>query len=317
MYDPTKPYIPEIKRLIQTTWNTKYLKVDNRGVLRKYSAHNVEWRHTDGIGTKGQDHWRKRTFAAAVEDALANSFNDCARDRAIPLEICNHIFLPTDDHRAIIEIVSHLAEQCRAHDIAITGGEIAIHEGSKGLEISITMLGIKRSLEANQYRDGDVLIGIGSSGAHSNGFTKIHSVYDDWESLPDNITTPTLMYYDVVDGIDRMRMISIHGMTNITGGAFTKMKEQLGAHNAYIHRRHALTPHPIFGEMLARGVREEDMYRIFNCGIGFVIGVEARFVDACLFIIRQQFRAAVIGDVKVGTGDVHIQSMFSLEEFTY
>lgn len=315
MYDTTKPYISEIKRLTQTTWNTKYLKVDYRGVMRRQNAYGVEWRHTDGIGTKGQDHWRKRTLAAAVEDAFAMNLNDCARDRAIPLEICDHIFLPTDDHQAMVEIISHLAEQCRMWNIAITGGETAIHEGSRGLEISITMLGIKRSFEANQYRDGDVLIGIGSSGAHSNGFTKIHSVYGGWESLPDDITTPTLIYYNVIDSVDRI--FCIHGMTHITGGAFTKMKDQLGAHDAYIHRRHNLAPHPIFGEILAQGVREEDMYRIFNCGIGFVIGVDAAVVNTCLSIIRQQFRAAVIGDVKIGMGNVHIQSMFSLEEFVY
>ncbi len=315
MYDPTKPYIPEIKRLIQTTWDTKYLKVDYRGVLRKSNAHGVEWRHTDGIGTKGENHWRKRTFAAAVQDALANSLNDAARDRATPFEICSHHFFPCDDYEAIIEVQSHLARHCQARDIAITGGETAIHEGSKGLEISITMLGIKRSLEANQFRDGDVLIGIGSSGAHSNGFTQIHSVYHDWESLPDDITTPTLIYYDVIDSVDRI--VGIHGMTNITGGVFTKMKEQLGAHNAYIHRRHTLTPHPIFWEMLARGVSEGGMYCTFNCGIGFVIGVDPNVVNISLKIIREQFNADVIGEVKSGSGIVRIESMFSHNIVTY
>ncbi|MDP3770149.1 MAG: AIR synthase-related protein [Candidatus Sungbacteria bacterium] len=314
MYDSTKPYISEIKRLIQTTWNTKYLQVNTYGVRRKPGApQGMEWRHTDGIGTKGKDHWRKRSFAAAVQDALAMNLNDFARDRCIPFEICDHIFLPVDDHEAMISIVSHMADLCRVHHLAITGGEPAIHEGSQGLEISITMLGVRRSFELNTYHENDILIGIGSSGAHSNGFTKIHQMFDDVQSLPDDIITPTLIYYNCIEEIDRI--FGIQGMTHITGGAFTKMKEFLGTNDAYLFRNHTLDPHPIFWELVRRGVGEEEMYKIFNCGIGFIIGVTPHVVSVCLKILRQLFSADVIGLVKPGTGSVHIQSMFSHREF--
>lgn len=317
MYDTTKPYNAEIKRLIQTTWDTKYVRVDKSGVWRKFGApKGAEWRHTDGIGTKGEDHWRMRTFAEAVQDALAMNFNDFARDRAIPFEVCDHIFLPVDDYSAITTIVSHMADQCRMHHLAIADGETAIHEGSRGLEISITMLGVRRSGEPNEFRENDVLIGIGSSGPHSNGFTKIHHVFDEWEPLPDDITRPTLIYYDVIDSIDRM--FGIHGMTHITGGAFTKMKKYLGMNDAVIHKFHGLEPHPIFWELVKRGVKEEEMYRTFNCGIGFVIGVDERTITSCLSVLKQaQFNAAVIGRVQPGHGRVHIQSMFSDREYMY
>ena len=316
MYDTEKPYNAEIKRLIRTTWNTRNLVVNEYGVRRKPNApKGPGWRHTDGIGTKGEDHWRMRTFAAAVQDALAMNLNDCARDRAIPFEICDHIFLPTDDHAAMIEIVSHMAEQCRSHDLAITGGEPAIHEGSKGLEISVTMMGVRRSFHPNQFVEGDVLIGIGSSGLHSNGFTRLHHAFSDWEVLPEDITTPTHIYYGCIDKIDRTW--GIHGMTHITGGAFTKMKEYLGTNDAMIHKFHGLEPQPIFGDLVKRGVREVDMYRTFNCGIGFVIGVDQRVVDACLRHIKEQFRAAVIGRVGPGQGRVNIQSMFSHREYMF
>ena len=310
MYDTTKPYLAEIKRIMQTTWNTKYLRVDKYGVRRKFGAPSgVEYRTTDGIGTKGEDHWPRQTFKEAAQDALAMGLNDACRDRAIIFELCDHIFVPFDDHQAIISIVSHVADQCRSYDIAITAGETAIHEGSKGLEISITMLGVKRSLVPNEFHEGDILIGIASSGMHSNGFTRLHGLYDDWESPPDDITTPTLIYYHCITSIDRV--LGIHGMTHITGGAFTKMKEHLGAHDAYIHRQHKFIPHPIFSEITSRGVSEEEMYRTFNCGIGFVIGVDSRFVHSCLSVLNQEFKAAIIGEVKAGNGMVHIESMFS------
>lgn len=316
LYDTTKPYIPEIKRLIQTTWNTKYVQVNQYGVRKKPGApQGIEWRHTDGIGTKGEDHWRQRTYAAAVQDVLAMNLNDFARDRCIPFEVCDHIFLPSDDHGAMISIVSHLAEQCRSHHLAITGGEPAIHKGSQGLEISMTMLGVRRSFASNEFREGDVLIGIGSSGAHSNGFTKIHQIFDNRELLTDDITIPTLIYYASIEEIDRI--FGIHGMTHVTGGAYTKMKESLGAHDAIIHRSHDLKPHPIFWELVRRGVTDEEMYRTFNCGIGFIIGINERIADICMRIIREEFNAAIIGHVVPGQGNVHIQSMFSDKELIY
>ena len=311
MHDTRKPYIPEIEQLIRTTWNTKYLRVDQYGVRKKPSASKgPEWRHTDGIGTKGEDHWRMRTFAFAVKDALAMNLNDFARDRAIPFEVCDHIFLPVDDHEAMIGIVSHLSEQCRVHHLAITGGETAIHEGANGLEISITMMGVRRSLAPNEFQEGDVLIGIGSSGLHSNGFTRLHKAFDIQEELPDDIVTPTLIYYDCLTGIDD-RIFGIHGLEHITGGSFFKMKKHLGDNDAYIHRAHGLMCHPIFQELVKRGVLEDEMYRTFNCGIGFVIGVEKRIAPVCLRIIKQQFDAAIIGCVTKGQGMVHIESMFS------
>ncbi len=309
MYDTTKPYISEIERLIQTTWQTKYVSAHERGVFQKYNpATGVLFRHTDGIGTKGRDHWREQTLAFAVTDALAANFNDFAVARAIPMEVCDHIFLPVDDHPAILEIVSQLAAQCSKWDIAITAGEMAIHEDFEGLEISITMLGAKRSFAANQFRDGDVLIGIESSGPHANGFTLIHNVYGD-KDFPSDITTPTFIYLKHIEEIDNA--CDIHGMVNITGGAFTKIKKYLGQHDAYIHRWHSLEPHDIFWDLVRRGVPERIMYKTFNCGIGFIIGVSPDMTKACFSILKPDFNANIIGKVKAGLGRVHIQSMFS------
>lgn len=318
MYDTTKPYIPEIERIIKTTWDTKYLRVEERGihergVHRKPSICGPDFYHVDGIGTKGEDHWRERTFQAAVLDALAMNLNDFCLARAIPIAICDHIFLPKDDNEAILQIVSFLATECRMRHIAITAGETAICDTMKGMEISITMSGFKRNLRPNQFCDGDILIGIGSSGPHSNGFTKIHEVFGD--QRPSTITTSTLIYFDVIDGIDRI--FEIHGMAHITGGGFTKIKRFLGDHDAHIGRDHDLQPHPIFGDLLNKGIPEKDMYSIFNCGIGFIIGVDKDAVRGCLSMLMSQFKAVVIGNVIPGTGRVCIQSKFSDQTYIY
>lgn len=311
MYDTTKPYIERIEAIIRSTWDTKYLRVDATGIQKK-EFWQVDFHHTDGIGTKGADHWRDRTFHAAVQDALAMNLNDFCLARAIPTAICDHIFLPKDDHEAILEIISFLAAECRMRDIAITAGETAIHDNLNGLEISITMSGFKRSLKSNQFREGDILIGIASSGPHASGFTKIHELFND--AMPRVLTTPTLVYFDHINEIDHG--IGIHGMTHITGGGFTKIKRFLGACDAHIGRHHHLGPHVIFWDLLAKGVLEKELYQTFNCGIGFIIGVDRSVVDACVSLLRPQFNVAVIGNVTSGTGNVHIASKFSRRTYT-
>lgn len=140
MYDPSKPYIKEIQELIRTTWETPYVSVREGGVVRK-KFHWDEYPHTDGIGTKGVYHWKARSFENAVIDALAMNLNDLALMRTFPYEVVPHLFLPEDDHEAAVEIMWHLVEECRKWKIAIPGGETAIHDTSRGLEISITMRG--------------------------------------------------------------------------------------------------------------------------------------------------------------------------------
>ena len=312
MYDTTKPYLQEIERMVRRTWDTPYIYADDSGVQQKAPV-EIEFRHTDGIGTKGVHHWKQRTFKASARDALAMNLNDFALARATPFEICDHIFLPRDDNEAVLAIVSYLVADCIEYDIAITAGETAIHDNLNGLEISITMLGAKRSLAPNQFEDGDLLIGIRSSGLHSNGFTKIHEVFGD-EQRPE-FTVPTLVYLGQISLIEQS--CEIHGMTHITGGAFTKIKRFLGALDAYIFRNHHIDPHPIFWELVRKGVSEEEMYRTFNCGIGFIIGVDSSAVNTCLSILRKEFCADVIGMIKKGTGNVHIQSAFSSREFVF
>lgn len=312
-YDTTKPYMQEIERLVKTTWDISHLSINGGCISMKDRRYRIDIYHVDGIGTKGIDHWRMRTFAAAVQDALAMNLNDFALLRALPFGICDHIFLPEDDHCALLEIVKSLAQQCRSRQIAITAGESAIHHNLNGLEISVTMFGMVTSIKPNHFYAGDVLIGIRSSGLHANGFTKLHEIYGDI-TRPE-FTDPTLIYINHIQAIDRV--CGINGMAHITGGAYTKIKRFLGRNDAVLLRNHTLTPHPIFRELYSRGVSDEEMYRTFNCGIGFVIGVNSSAVPQCLEILRQVFSADVIGVVKPGTGSVHIQSMFSDKEFTY
>ena len=304
MYAPEKSYKKEIFELIAATWDSPYISVskDTYSIFeKKFSYPEVD--HTDGIGTKGMYHWKARTFRSAVIDALAMNLNDLALVRAVPYKMQNHIVLPADDHGAILEIVRALVEESKKRTIAITGGETSIHEGGE-MDISNTMSGFVKNRKPNAMQVGDVLIGIASSGLHSNGFTRVREKFGD--EVRKEFTEPTAIYLETT--LDINSRFDIHGMMHITGGAFTKLKDVLDGADAEMYRDYLLQPQEIFKELYRRGVSDEEMYTIFNCGIGFILSASKADADR---IVREVEKSAIIGRVVAGTGKVKIESVFS------
>ena len=304
MYDATKPYKKEVLNLIKETWNTPYVSVENNVVEKKFSFN--EYHHSDGIGTKGLYHWAKRSFKNAVIDSLAMNLNDLAVNRTVPYAVVDHLFMPEDDNQAIVDIIRNLSFECKKRNIAITGGETSIHDNIKGMDISMTMLGFIEKPKLNKFLTGDALIGIESKGLHSNGFTKIAELFG--REFRNEFIEPTNIYYDLINRLNKK--FTIHGMMHITGGAFTKLKDVLQGNDAVIFNNHKLKPREIFFDIYKRRVSDEDMYKIFNCGIGFVLSVSKSDVHDILNEINE-FKADEIGEVKHGNGNVIVHSMFS------
>lgn len=312
MYNPVKPYKKKILELIKKTQNTPYLVMEQGLIWKKFVY--PEFHHVDGIGTKGYYHWLDGSFENAVEDALAMNLNDLAVARAIPYALCDHIFLPKDDEEALLIIINHLVTECQKRNIAITGGETAIHNNLRGLEISIAMFGFIKNHTLNQFRAGDILIGIASNGLHANGFTKVRKIFG--KKLRPEFIKPTYIYWDLIHSLDECYFI--HGMAHITGGAFTKIKDLLIGCDALINRNHTLAPQPIFQELYDRGISDKEMYKTFNCGIGFVLSIPEKdckkiMDEICAF----NFACDVIGKIAAGKGKVKVQSMFSSQEIIF
>ena len=174
------PYKQKIIDEIQKTWYTPYVSVlFNTYPIFKRNFFYPEVDHTDGIGTKGFYHWKQGTFNAAVIDALAMNLNDLAMLKVNPYSLTDNIMLPEEDNEAILEIVGSLVSESMVREIAILGGETAIHKNMSGLEISISMNGFVRNPKPNKCESGDVLVGMKSHGLHSNGFTKIREIFVD------------------------------------------------------------------------------------------------------------------------------------------
>lgn len=312
MYDPTKPYKDQIVQKIQKTWDTPYVTVENGKVFKKnFHQFHPEYHHTDGIGTKGVYHWNQRTFKEAVLDGMAMNLNDLAMERSRPYAVVDHLFVPEDDHKAILETLDYLSKECLSRDIAITGGETAIHNNMEGMELSINMLGFVQDLKQNQLQPGDVLIGLESNGLHSNGFTRVRDLFNDYR---EEFTRPTNIYLEEVLGLNKK--YQIHGMMHITGGAFTKLKDILGKADAKITSEHDLEPQPIFWDIYDKRVPDQEMYKTFNTGVGFVLGVPELQSEDFLKDIKD-FKSDRIGEVVPGKGKVKIDSKFSPKELEY
>ncbi len=311
MYDPTKPYKRQIFELISKTWNTPNISVRKEIYpifTRKFNYPEVD--HTDGIGSKGEYHWQKKTFKNAVIDALAMNLNDLALVRAVPYKMQNHIVLEEDNHKAIFEIVSLMSKECKKRSIAITGGETSIQKNTKGMDISMTVSGFIKKKKPNQIKTDDILIGFASSGFHSNGFTKVRELFGN--KIRDEFITPTRIYIDKIAEIDQK--YGINGMMHMTGGSYTKLKDIITNVDLDINNIHKLKPQSIFFEIYKKGVNDNEMYMLFNCGVGFIISVSEGNAQK---IVKEYSDTDIIGKAKRGNGVVRISSMFSKKNIVY
>lgn len=308
MYQTDKPYKKEILESIKKTWETQYVSVRNGLLTKKFNF--PEASSTDGIGTKGIFHWNKRSFRNAVLDALAMNLNDLVLMRAKAYKLQNHIFIPEDDDEAILKIIENLVEQCKMREIAIVGGETSVHDNIRGMDISISVDGFVEIPKKNEFVNGDVLIGIKSSGLHSNGFTKVRELFQG--EIKEEFTIPTLIYSDKI--LDINKRFEIHGLTHVTGGAFSKIKDFLVNADVIINN-HKLKPQNIFYEIYNKSLSDEEMYKTFNCGIGFILGASKNAAHGIVSELNLLgLKADIIGEVVKGTGKVKIKSAFSDRE---
>lgn len=260
----------------------------------------------DTIGTKADLHWQARTFTAAAQDAFAMNANDLYRDRCEPLKLSDVIMIEREDEAAIAELTEGLSDLSVARGVQMGDGETAILDTMPGFELSVTMTGAPIDEAENRYRPGDVLIGIPSSGIHSNGLTDARRLLgEDW---PRELLTPTRIYDEIPYLLKKG--YEIHGLTHVTGGGLSKLRmEGLDFRFA---RTHLNKSADIFHELYDRWLVEADgdefwvddrMHRKFNSGIGFVLGVPPESVKT---ILKEIPDAQAVGFVTEGAGLVII-----------
>jgi phosphoribosylformylglycinamidine cyclo-ligase len=284
MYDTSKPYVQDIRQMIEGTWEgNAYVTVQPGYYATIHRRQDVaEVDHTDGLGTKGAIHWRRGSVAAAVQDALGMNVNDLLLVGARAFKTQAHLVVPEENAGKILGIMSNLCYECKARGIAVTGGETSIHNNVDGMDLSLTMTGAVEEKWGSRCEVGDVLIGLRSSGPHSNGFTLLRLLYG--VAVPEWAVEPTRLYDRLLLG----RGLPLHALMHVTGGGFSKVLAILPSGcEAYFHPWEV----PGWGRELLQNVGRHTAYSTFNMGMGMVLAVAPEEAEVV---------ASAVGGVPVG-----------------
>ena len=272
---------------------------------------------TDGVGTK-----LKLAFAVDKHDtigidAVAMCVNDVLAQGAEPLVFLDYVAVGRNEPRKIEAIVAGVAEGCRQAGCALVGGETAEMPGmyAEGeYDIAGFTVGVvekSRLIDGSKVRVGDVLVGIASSGVHSNGFSLVRKIVDDngldlrkvypelsQKMLGEELLTPTRIYVKPV--LEVIRRCDVHGISHITGGGFDENIPRILREGQGIRIDEGsweILPVFAFLEKYGR-VPHREMFNIFNMGIGMVIALDASEAPLAIELLAAHGeRAAVIGRV--------------------
>jgi phosphoribosylformylglycinamidine cyclo-ligase len=281
---------------------------------------------TDGVGTKLDIAFQMKKYDTVGIDCVAMCVNDVLCHGARPLFFLDYLACGKLDADIAGAMVKGVADGCLQAASALMGGETAEMPGfydAGKYDIAGFSVGIvekSKIIDGSAIREGNALIGLASSGVHSNGFSLVRklvtNVNDDFNGKPigETLLTPTKIYVKPVLAL--LEKISIHGMVHITGGGFYENIPRMyptggvhgdakGARLVSVIKKGSWPVLPIFDELVRRGANPDRMYHTYNMGIGFILAVaKSDAKDAIAFLNKEGFPAYEIGHVGVGTEDV-------------
>ncbi|RLQ90668.1 phosphoribosylformylglycinamidine cyclo-ligase [Falsibacillus albus] len=277
---------------------------------------------TDGVGTKLKLAFLADRHDTIGIDCVAMCVNDIVVQGAEPLYFLDYIACGKAVPEKLEQIVKGIADGCEQAGCALIGGETAEMPGMYDEEeydlagFTVGACEKSRLVNGEAIETGDVLIGLPSSGIHSNGYSLVrkiffenHSFDMDTElpelerSLGDELLTPTKIYVKPV--LDVLNHFEIHGMAHITGGGFIENIPRMLPEGLGVDIELGSWPIPaIFGTLEKYGsLTQQDMFNIFNMGIGFVFAVPAEKASAIItYLSGIDEEAYEIGNVSKGEG---------------
>ena len=279
---------------------------------------------TDGVGTKIQLAFLMDKHDTVGIDCVAMCVNDVACAGGEPLFFLDYIACGKNYPEKIAAIVKGVAEGCKQAGAALIGGETAEHPGlmpAEEYDLAGFAVGVaeeKDLITGENIKAGDVLIGIASSGVHSNGFSLVRKVfavtkeslgvyYDELgTTLGEALLTPTRIY---VKGLHAVRKagVTIKGCSHITGGGFYENIPRMLPEgvSARVQKDSYPIP-PIFGLLQRTGSLEEKMmYNTYNMGLGMVLAVDPADADKTVEALKTAGEQAyIVGDVVTGNKEV-------------
>lgn len=245
---------------------------------------------TDGVGTKLEIAFKTKKYDTVGIDCVAMCVNDILCHGAKPLFFLDYLACGKLDANVSSDLVKGVSEGCIQSGAALIGGETAEMPGfyAEGeYDIAGFAVGIvdkDKIIDGRSIKEGDILIGLPSSGPHSNGYSLIRKIVTNYDEelnskkLSEILLTPTRIYVKPVLAL--LEKYEIKGMSHITGGGFIENVPRMlpKGVTAVIDRKSYKRPE-IFDYIISKGVDESHMYNTFNMGIGFVMCVDKNIKD--------------------------------------
>jgi phosphoribosylformylglycinamidine cyclo-ligase len=294
--DKASGIINQLKETLQSTYSDRVLSSLSsfsglfQPDLKEYRD-PVLTSSTDGVGTKILLAKQTDCFENIGQDAVAMIINDIICCGAKPLFFLDYIACGKLNERRIKIIIESMARSCSYCDTVLIGGEIAEHPGAgkaDDIDIAGFAVGIVEKsdiIKTDLVREGDIIIGIASSGIHSNGFSLVRKIITDkkidlqkeydWTGgrlLKDLLMTPTKLYFRLIDRVIK-RKIGVHGIAHITGGGFYENINRIIPPDMDASVQVGKWEIPsVFRFLQDMGnIDRDEMFRVFNMGIGMVI----------------------------------------------
>ncbi|HEY9644455.1 MAG TPA: phosphoribosylformylglycinamidine cyclo-ligase [Coleofasciculaceae cyanobacterium] len=280
---------------------------------------------TDGVGTKLKLAQQGDRHDTVGIDLVAMCVNDVLTSGAEPLFFLDYLATSKLNPDQLAEVVTGIAEGCRLAGCALLGGETAEMPGfyqPGEYDLAGFCVGIvekSRIVDGSQVQVGDIAIGIGSSGIHSNGYSLVRKILEatgsplsdrppqlGGQSLGEALLAPTQIYVKPVLEA-RKSGLEIHGMAHITGGGLPEnLPRCLGSGQAVRVDVRCWTTPPIFEWLAEQGqVSRLEMFNTFNMGVGFVVLVPPNQIDRAIECFESQdLQAGAIGEVIAGSTEL-------------
>lgn len=280
---------------------------------------------TDGVGTKLKLAFLMDKHDTIGEDCVAMCVNDVICTGASPMFFLDYMALGKNIPEKVATIVAGVAEGCKKANCSLIGGETAEMPGFYPIDeydlagFCVGIVDKKKIIDNKTIEVGDKVIGLKSSGVHSNGFSLVRKVFDvNKENLNEYVESlgctvgeallkPTKIYVKSI--LKLIEQVKVKGISHITGGGFYEnMPRMLRDGVSLKIDKNSYEVPPIFKLIAERGnIPERDMYNTFNMGIGMAVIVPENEVEKSLEILRQAGEEAyLIGEVVEGNNEVII-----------
>ena len=284
---------------------------------------------TDGVGTKLKVACEMDRHDTVGIDCVAMCVNDIACAGGEPLFFLDYIACGKNEPEKIASIVSGVANGCKQSGAALIGGETAEMPGFYPVDeydlagFAVGVVDRKNMITGKTIAKGDVLVGIASSGIHSNGYSLVRKVFEmkkesldktyeslGGKSLGETLLTPTVIYVKALRTI-KEGGVTIKGCSHITGGGFYENIPRMLPENAHANIKVGSYEIPPIFDMLAKegNISKEMMYNTYNMGIGMLLAVDAADADKTVALAEQAGeKAYIIGEISEGEKGISLLS---------